>query len=55
MPSMPRPSGPRAMKKGRDIAFSILGVPPNMRKQKMSNREKEIDSRLIYEDTKRVR
>lgn len=55
MPGMPRPDGPKKMRRGREIAFSILGVPPNMRKQKLNHREKETDDRLVYEETKRVR
>lgn len=55
MPSMPRPRGPKLMRKGMAIAFHILGVPPNMRKQKRSEHEKMIDKRLLGEETRLVR
>lgn len=47
---MPRPKG-----KGRTIAFAILGTPPNMQKRKHSKIEKEINKRLLFEETSRVR
>lgn len=48
MPAMPR------TKKGRKIAFDILGTPPNLA-EKRTKRQKEIDRRLVFEDTSRVR
>ena len=49
MPGCPR-------KKGlpKKIAFSILGTPPNL-KDKKTARQKEVDHKLLYENTQRVR
>jgi hypothetical protein len=52
---MPRPDGPKLMKKGKYIAFAILGVPPNMRKPKYNKKNAEINARLDYQDTDRVK
>lgn len=49
MPSMPRPEN-----KARKIAFNILGVPANLR-FKPNKEEKDINRRLIFEETTRVR
>jgi len=48
MPSMPRPKG-----KARKIAFRILGIPANQKKQ--NKKQSELRKRLLYEDTQRVR
>lgn len=49
MPGMPRPKG-KAMK----IAYSILGKPLSANVKKDTHR-REIDKRLIFEETTRVR
>ena len=49
MPAMPRPKG-KAMK----IAYAILGNPLSTNVKKDAHR-KEIDKRLIFEETTRVR
>ena len=48
------PVMPRYLKKATKIAFDILGTPPNLSTKK-TVREKEIDRRLLYENTQRVR
>lgn len=48
MPSMPRLKG-----KPTKIAYKILGVPANLRKQ--PNRDPRVDRRLLFEETQRVR
>jgi len=45
---MPRPEG-----KAKKIAFKILGKPANM--QKESANRKNINKRLLYEETMRAR
>jgi hypothetical protein len=49
MPSMLRIPG-----KARKIAYSLLGVPANIRSKK-SKREKEINRQLIFQETVRAR
>ena len=49
MPAMPRIPG-----KATKIAYKILGVPANIA-YKPSKKEKEINRRLIYEETDRAR
>jgi hypothetical protein len=49
------PGMPRSNKKGKAIAFSILGVPANMQKQKTSKKKDAVENRLIYEDTTRIK
>lgn len=49
MPAMPRPS-----KRGKKIAFKILGTPPNIADKK-TKEQKWINSKLIAEETTRVR
>lgn len=49
MPSMPRPQG-----KAKKIAYKILGTPPNIA-FKRDKRQKQINKRLIFEETTRVR
>jgi hypothetical protein len=49
MPSMPRIPG-----KGVRIAFKILGVPANIASKK-SKEQREINRRLWFEETSRVR
>lgn len=48
------PAAPRSNKKATKIAWSILGKPANMQ-FKPSEKEKEIDRRLLFEETTRVR
>jgi hypothetical protein len=48
MPGMIRPHG-----RAKKIAYSILGEPANMKKR--SPAEKEIDRKLIFQETARVR
>jgi hypothetical protein len=49
MPAMLRPS-----KKARKIAYKILGVPANIA-YKPNAEQREINRRLIFEETIRVR
>ncbi len=49
MPAMPRPSG-----KSKKIAYKILGVPMNMQDDK-SKKDQKINTRLVFEETVRVR
>ena len=48
------PTMPRAKTKGKKIAFSILGIPPAI-VDKRTAVQKEIDRRLLYDNTARVR
>ena len=50
MPGMPRISG-----KAEKIAFKILGTPANMRKEKRYPMGKNVEQRLEFEETIRVR
>jgi hypothetical protein len=43
------------MRKGKMIAFAILGTPPNLQKQKKSPMDSYIDKKLLAEETVRVR
>ena len=47
------PTMPRFDLKSQKIAYAIMGTPPNMRKR--SKRDKDVDRRLLYEETSRVR
>lgn len=49
MPAMPRLPG-----KGKKIAYKILGVPAPMRSRR-TKEQKRIDTRLVFEETTRVR
>lgn len=49
MPTMVRPQG-----KGKKVAFSILGTPPNM-KDSEKKKDTKIDKRLTFEETQRVK
>jgi len=49
MPAMPRIPG-----KGKQVAYKILGVPPNL-KSKKTPQKKNINRRLVFEETVRVR
>lgn len=48
MPGMPRIPG-----KAKKIAYAILGVPGNMHKP--TKKEQKLNTRLIFEETTRVR
>jgi len=48
MPVMLRPNG-----KAKKIAYAILGKPANMNKR--TPKERELDRRLLYEESYRVR
>jgi hypothetical protein len=48
MPGMPRIKG-----MGKKVAYKILGVPANMKKDK--KKQEKIDKRLVFEETVRVR
>jgi hypothetical protein len=48
------PVMPRVSKKTTNIAYKILGVPSNIA-FKRTKREKEINRRLVFEETARVR
>lgn len=45
---------PRVNGKAKKIAFSILGVPPNMR-DKRTAEQKKVDRIILYDNTQRVR
>lgn len=49
MPAMPRMSG-----KAAQIAYKILGKPANMQSKK-TPRQQQINTRLVFEETQRVR
>lgn len=49
MPVMIRPAG-----KAKKIAYKILGVPGAIQDKKTA-KQKEIDRRLVYDNTARVR
>lgn len=49
MPSVPRPN-----KKMQKIAFNIMGTPPALRSDK-SSEKKQVDERLVYEETNRAK
>jgi hypothetical protein len=48
------PSMPRVSKKTTNIAYTVLGVPSNIA-FKRTKKEKEINRRLLFEETQRVR
>ena len=48
------PAMPRVKNIGRKIAFSILGTPANI-KEKKTTAQKEIDRKLLFQNTQRVR
>jgi len=48
------PAAPRIKGKPVDIAFSILGIPANLRSKK-TKVQREIDRRLLFQETQRVR
>jgi hypothetical protein len=45
----------RSNKKATKVAFNILGVPANLRKVRMSERERDINKRLNFEETRLTR
>jgi len=45
----------RTKSKATQIAYNILGVPANLRKQHKSKEQKWINQRLTFEETTRVR
>ena len=47
---MPRPKG-----KAERIAWAILGKPLAMQKSKKSSKRADIEKRLVFEETTRVR
>lgn len=49
------PGMPRLGKKSTKIAYKILGVPANLRPTRKSKHQKDLDKRLLYDDTFRVR
>jgi len=49
MPTMVRPNA-----KATNVAFSILGTPPNMRDSK-KKKDKELDKILASQETQRVK
>jgi len=48
------PCAPRQNKKGKKIAYAILGVPMNLQAQNAKKNPK-IERRLEFEETSRVR
>lgn len=49
------PGMPRLDKKSTKIAYDILGVPANLRREKKSETERRIEKRLVFEETTRVK
>ncbi len=47
--SIKMPGMPRISSKAKKIAYSIIGVPSNMKKHKKVNRK--IQKRLVFEET----
>jgi hypothetical protein len=54
MPMAPRVSTPGTAGIGKRIAFSILGTPANL-KEKKTSAQKEIDKKLLFQNSQRVR
>lgn len=50
MPQAPRPKG-----KAQKIAYKILGVPENLKKNKKKPKDSKTEQRLVFEETVRVR
>lgn len=48
------PVAPRFNKKATKIAFSILGIPENI-KNKKTALQRKIDQKLLFDNTARVR
>ena len=48
------PGMPRIKNIGQKIAFSILGTPANI-KEKKTAAQKEIDKKLLFQNTQRAR
>jgi len=48
------PVAPRPHKKGKKIAYAILGMPANLQKQNWK-KNKKVENRLVFEETARVR
>ena len=48
MPAMPRLKG-----KATKIAYAILGIPDNMKKD--TKKDKYLEQRLVFDETSRVR
>lgn len=48
------PAAPRVKGIGKKVAYSILGVPPNI-KAKRNKTQQRINEKLIYSETSRVR
>lgn len=46
------PLMPRFKSKGSKVCHAILGTPPNLIKQRKSEHEKEVNTRLNYEETR---
>lgn len=49
------PVAPRIDKRATRIAFKILGTPAPLRKDRRSKKQDEINNRLLFEETSRVR
>jgi hypothetical protein len=48
------PCAPRQNKKGKKIAYAILGVPMNLQKKNVK-KDPKIEGRLVFEETALVR
>lgn len=48
------PAAPRVKDKSTKIAYKVMGVPANI-KHKRNKKEREINRRLLYEETYRAR
>ncbi|HTJ49074.1 MAG TPA: hypothetical protein VL443_06430 [Cyclobacteriaceae bacterium] len=46
---MPRPKG-----KAKKIAYAVLGMPMNLQRQNWK-KDKQVENRLVFEETARVR
>lgn len=52
---MAKVAAPRANKKAQKIAFKVLGIPRNMEIIKKSPKQKELEQRLMVQNTFYVR
>lgn len=48
------PTMPRALSKATRVAYKIMGIPANVA-HKRTKKEKEVNRRLVFEESSRVR
>lgn len=48
------PAMPRSLSKGTKVAYKVMGIPANIA-HKRTKKEKEINKRLMFEETYRSR